>query len=752
MNNKLKSLIVVFVIILLPIGAVLSWPSEFQNATFGTQHGPSCHHNKGPDYYSASGKVTLTSTEQTVGPGEEITVSAKIESFQEAQDKTVAVGFLSGVAHNDDFKFSPTEITGISLDGNGDDPLIQTFTVTAPSKAGDYEITAYALWGGDGGPSGAVPLAYATGSLIITVVLKVPTSYISAANYLVNIADKSNGGYRWEDSNNSAVYASGWGKGAAGVGDFLLEAFNKSGNSLYLNYSKGAARWLWSVRHIDGNGTHWSLGYNVDNSRLGPLNYTGIFMGAAGIGRFFLNLYSYTYNTTYRDWAEEIAQYLKNEDSVADPNEMAWAEKEGDSYISNEYLKGTPGIGVFFMDLEDTTSNTTYGQWALNVSRYLINAADTSGIGATWKNNNSPSASNKTGIWEGTAGIGDYLLDIWKKYGNNTAYSYANKTFDWLNSTRKSGSLGGYFWDHIDGDGEDYTSFGKGVAGISTFLFRLANITGNATHLTLAQEALDYLVSSVNITSQTYWWNESSSSPYQYVGKGRGMAGIGEAFLYALNYTISASYEDNVEGIYTWLAKTELRDDLNDTYSTGWRQSTQSSEINKRSSGIFDGAAGVGFFLLKRAEYLNDTIAPIRADFEIPIVSGTSVILKVSNAVDQESGINSTAFYIDGEVKPYLFNGTEGTIPLSAGSHNVYAIVFDQVGNPFKNSTIYTFTIRSTTLPDDEDDGSRDLWKEPDIYVYFYYGAIFTIIGVVAIILLTKIRFRHVSYSKPKRK
>jgi len=746
LNNKLKSkklikITIILAVLLVPIGLVAS-DTGYDLGDYNSGHGGSCH--GGASAYpgiTGSGNIDLTMAEASVKTGAEFTVTVKVTGFTEAGDEAIDIGFKSAEEENNKFTFSSNPRTIGLISGDSAD---EDFTVTAPLEKGMYRIKIMALHEESGG--GASDLVTLTKTLDITVGIRLPTSYISAANYLVNTAENrtigNNVGYRWEEYNGSATYSVGWGNGVAGVGDFLIEAYNKSGNTAYLNYSIGAAQWLWSVRHTGGNGTHWSVAYDANNLPYGSSpNATGISNGTAGIGKFFLNLYRKTFphNVTYRDWAEEIAQYLKNEDRLpGDPNEMAWREADINGYnISNKYSMGTPGIGAFFMDLEEATDNTTYGWWAKNVSRYLINAADTSGIGATWPAyNNDPTSKNITGIWEGAAGIGDFLLDIYKKYGNTTAYSYANNTFEWLNSVKKL-TQGGYIWDHEIGDEKNSTSFGEGVAGISTFLSRLANITANATHMALAQGALQYLISNRTIElDNSTWWNENPYSPYQNSGKGTGMAGIGEAFLFALNYTNNATYIDMVEGIYTWFTSVELRDDLNDSLSSIWRQSTDPSEINLRYSGITLGAAGVGFFLLKRAEYLNDTLAPISGYLKTALVSGASVTLNVTNALDYESGLAGAAFYIVGPGGGQGFtNETYYTISLStAGLYTAYAIIFDAVGNPSQRTNSTTFTITGTsTPPEDDDGGSRDLWEDPDI-LRIYIGIIASL-GVLAVVI-----------------
>ncbi len=749
MKSKLIKITFFLVVLLIPIGVVLSNGDLFQGYVPG-HTGDGCHNPGYPGTNDISGNIELTSSiGQTVGPGESFTVEAKITGFDgPGGSHTVALGFLDYKDSNGEFNIDPKSIKDVTVTTGTS--TTESFDVIAPSKEGTYILTASAIWGGSSGS----PMAYqyVHDSISINVSIKVPTSYISVANYLVNTANRSNGGYRWEVFNGSAVipfsgdspvYYTGWGEGVAGVGDFLIEAYNKSENSLYLNYSIGAARWLWSVRHNDGYGAHWSIVYNASNSPiLTTNNFTGISQGVAGIGRFFLNLYKQTFNTTYSDWAEEAAKYLLTVNATGLlQGQMAWSQDDSNSEISHTYIKGTPGIGVFLMEL--ATVNSTYGWWARNASNYMISAADTSKTGAFW-NSTSVSLSAMTGIWRGAAGIGSFLLDIYEKYGNTNEYSYANKTFDWLDSTKVE-TQSGYVWDNVLNDGDYHSCFDEGIAGISTFLYRLYNITGNATHLELVQGALNHLIDNKTIDDDgKFWWKDSSVYADQYSGKVQGMAGIGDAILYALNYTNNATYAIQVEGIYTWYSKIGLRYDVNDSLTTAWGKSTKTGESNETHSGIFSGAAGAGFFLLKRAEFLDDTKAPDSGYLATPVVSGKSVSFNVSDAVDLESYIKNTVYYLNGD--PYITNGTELTTTLPAGSYTAYAIIFDKVGNPRKtNST--TFIIRATTITTliVDDSSPRDLWEED--YTLLYYGLIFIFIGAASIILV-KMQFKRVSYRK----
>ena len=78
--------------------------------------------------------------------------------------------------------------------------------------------------------------------------------------------------------------------GTAGVGNSFILYYSVNPDESYLNYARGAARWLIKVaERINSDEVKW-INY-VDEEDYGTKSYmTGWYSGASGIGLFFLRL------------------------------------------------------------------------------------------------------------------------------------------------------------------------------------------------------------------------------------------------------------------------------------------------------------------------------------------------------------------------------------------------------------------------------------------------------------------------------
>lgn len=143
---------------------VLAFANRFYQFSGGTHSG--CH---GGTDMSTTGYVTLNTSNQTVMAGESFTITAQVLLLNEAKGLTVTVGFVSSRGDNSQFGFTPSQYDGVSLDAVSGNSTQKSFTVTAPSTAGNYTLVADALNGANSvGAAGT--LNWSTGSLIITVV------------------------------------------------------------------------------------------------------------------------------------------------------------------------------------------------------------------------------------------------------------------------------------------------------------------------------------------------------------------------------------------------------------------------------------------------------------------------------------------------------------------------------------------------------------------------------------------------------
>ena len=445
-------------------------------------------------------------------------------------------------------------------------------------------------------------------------------------------------------------------------------------------------------------------------------------------------MYAETSDASYLQVAEDAATYLKNEDQAPAANEMAWRLDDGEAYgdISHRWVFGTPGVGVFLMELEDATSNATYGWWAQNVSLYMQNSANLDNnsapttdpkraVGTSWTQYRS---TNNTlgGYWHGAAGIADFFLDIYEKYGDTTAYQYANSTYDWMQSVMLTTPQGRII-ENVIGENEVISGWSRGQSGVAAFFARLANVTGNATIAAERDQIVQWLINNATINGLAYQWDDNhdldgGGSEYPYTGRGHGMAGIGEGLLEAYKYTQNSTYLDLINNIYAFLQNTTLRRD-GGAATTSWKKSTIH---NQYDSTIYYGTAGVGLFMLGRANMLNDSAPPTAS--LTATVSGSDVDLSLTTA-DADSGLFMVIYYVDGVYSAGTSFSGLTISSLADGEHTFTAVVYDGVGNAVVVS-------KSVTIGGDDDD------TPPGIPGFDIIMIVATVLGVSVLIVVLK--------------
>ena len=180
---------------------------------------------------------------------------------------------------------------------------------------------------------------------------------VGAGEFLLKRSERlAEGRARWvippgyEDLSGDAYL--GYAHGAAGIGDALLDLFLATGDDRFLEASQSAGRWLVgkAVRRSD-NGLNWPA---VDADADRP---TGAFWchGAAGIGRFFLNLFSARAFPGAFETAEAAARTVSVESRRLGPTQC----------------HGLAGNIEFLLDMYQVTQNEMFLHEARSLARIL---------------------------------------------------------------------------------------------------------------------------------------------------------------------------------------------------------------------------------------------------------------------------------------------------------------------------------------------------------------------------------------------
>lgn len=178
-SKRLVPALVLGVLVLGIVAFAAGNPSEFDGFT-GSSH-TGCHGGTNPE--SATGTVQLVSSSGAqLSPGEVFTVTATVQSFNEAASKDVSLGFPTGTstfADDDQFSFNVTRYDAVPLDGSGNSAP-RYFQVTAPASEGFFTLQAVAILG-DGGAT----LEWALGEITLEVAAGAPPGAPTVENLVL---------------------------------------------------------------------------------------------------------------------------------------------------------------------------------------------------------------------------------------------------------------------------------------------------------------------------------------------------------------------------------------------------------------------------------------------------------------------------------------------------------------------------------------------------------------------------------------
>jgi lantibiotic modifying enzyme len=172
------------------------------------------------------------------------------------------------------------------------------------------------------------------------------TSALAAGHYLRSImsaATSSNGLIFHNDATGQDLFYLGWCHGPAGTGRFFCRLYQLTGDPGWLDLVRRQATTLMA------SGI-------PERQTSGCWNNVSRCCGAAGVGEFFLGLYTATEESEYLGFAERIAEYLLARGETDAPG-MKWTQAEAryePDHLAAQtgLMQGAAGIGLFLIHLE----------------------------------------------------------------------------------------------------------------------------------------------------------------------------------------------------------------------------------------------------------------------------------------------------------------------------------------------------------------------------------------------------------------
>ena len=410
-----------------------------------------------------------------------------------------------------------------------------------------------------------------------------------AADWLINEAIVVGDGYKWPDSVGGYYYYTDLYDGSPGIVTLFSELYETTADEEYFQYAVGGAQWLIERAIPEAGGYKWPQREGLS------LYDTGLYVGTAGTGDAFLNLYETLSDTIYLEYTTGAANWLLSVAIFENQDECKWPSSQYTADYCTDIIYGAAGIGLFLLRMYDLTNNPEYLDYARYAGNWLVNQAIPVGSGYKWEvSNNCPYIY--TGFSHGAAGIGYFLAELFEHTNDSLYLEYAKGAGQWLIDIAVS-EAGGCKWWPKEGDTPSYaTGWCHGPAGTCLLFMKLYQITSDNIYLTYAEMGGTWLISLAIPSGGGYKWPHSQGYPTYDITICHGAAGIGDFFLKMFDITNEGMYYDYAEGAAEWLKS------VADTSGGGYRWATFGSYY----TGFSIGTSGVGLFFLSMHEPPNE--------------------------------------------------------------------------------------------------------------------------------------------------
>jgi len=415
-----------------------------------------------------------------------------------------------------------------------------------------------------------------------------------AATWTISQAISENGGYKWANYlQGGPRYVSTVPFGGSGFGTFYLKLYKQTGNTLYLDYAKGAAHWVISQAVSDSGGYKWP---QPDDDIPSPGWWLSPMV--SGIGDFLLSMYQTTGDITYREYAAGAARWLMA---------MAYWGEAGcfipynppGPYGTQAAHGIAPGreayTATFLLHMYQETKDTTYLPYIRGTAEWLISGPDkvVDANGYKWRFNRPYGSVYPP---DGNGQIALFFYEIYEALGDPTYLQYAQGTINWLLSQAVINGNTAKWYDPVTGlymtlplsDMGGMQGF-WGIPEPNCLLMAVYGITKNPTYLDYAKKLANWITSSDIAVSEGGGYkfpNYQGSSFYSAYQNAK----IYNFLSWLSSLTGETTYSNYADGALQWII-------FSATESNGGYAWRTIPYFPYNAAWFQSGAAGVGYYL-----------------------------------------------------------------------------------------------------------------------------------------------------------
>jgi lantibiotic modifying enzyme len=231
-----------------------------------------------------------------------------------------------------------------------------------------------------------------------------------AGRRLIELGKPKNGGLDWAMDPEYPRLMPNFSHGTAGVAYFLAALYMETRKKEYLDASLAGAKYLQSIAKTEGD--ICLIFHHEPEGK--DLYYLGWCHGPVGTANLFFRLYEITGDKIWLDWVRKSARGIIL---------SGIPEKETAGFWNNDGLCcGLAGVGDFFLNIYSVTKDKAYLDFCRRVTAKLLAKATVEGRSMNWIQAEHRTQPNllaaQTGLMQGAAGIGLFLLhlDNWEKH------------------------------------------------------------------------------------------------------------------------------------------------------------------------------------------------------------------------------------------------------------------------------------------------------------------------------------------------
>jgi lantibiotic modifying enzyme len=226
-----------------------------------------------------------------------------------------------------------------------------------------------------------------------------------AGDRLVALAQNAPNGIYWTLSAASKSEYPNFSHGTAGIGYFLAALFEATRDVRFLDHALAAGSYLRSIMS-KAPSSNCLVPHDQTTDR--NLFYLGWCHGPPGTGRFFFRLSQLTDDPAWIDLITQQAETLQDS-GIPEQQTLGYWNNVG-------RCCGAAGVGEFFLGLYTATKEKAYLTFAQRIAAHLVSRAEKVEDGMKWTQSETRLQPDhllaQTGLMQGAAGIGLFLVHL----------------------------------------------------------------------------------------------------------------------------------------------------------------------------------------------------------------------------------------------------------------------------------------------------------------------------------------------------